>query len=77
MDTTTNSVVVRRSRQRRPVRRYPEELHIFTFRFSSDGPHPLYATVLMRGRMGQNVALGPAYDQAQQRLDELLSWRQV
>ena len=43
----------------------------------ADGPHPLYATVLVRGRIGQNAATGPAYDQAQQRLDELLSWKQV
>ena len=33
MDTATNSVVVRRPRRRRPVRRYSEELHIFMFRF--------------------------------------------
>ncbi len=34
MDTTTTAVVVRRSRRRGPVRHYPEELHIFTSRFS-------------------------------------------
>ena len=67
MDTTTPSVVVRRSRRRRPVRRYPEELHVFTFRVMADGPHPLHATVLVRGRMGQNAAIGPAYDQTRLR----------
>ena len=62
MDTTTNSVVVRRSRRRRPVRNFPEQLHIFTFRITSVRPHPLHVTVLVRGSMGQNAAIGPAYD---------------
>ena len=67
MDTTTPSVVVRRSRRRRPVRRSPAELHVLTFRIMAGGARPLYATVLVRGRMGQNAAIGPAYDQARLR----------
>ena len=38
---------------------------------------PVRRYLVMRGRMGQNAAIGQAYDQAQQHLDELLPWRQV
>ncbi len=50
---------VRRAQRRRPV-----ELHIFSFAFSEVRGFRREANVLVRGRMGQNAAIGPAYDRA-------------
>lgn len=53
------AVKVRHAERRRPV-----ELHIFSFAFSELRGFGREASVLMRGTMGQNAAIGPAYDQA-------------
>ena len=66
-DTLTVRVQRRRSRRRRPAKRWPDQLHILTFRLAPEGLHPRFATVLVRGRMGQNDALGPGYEQARLR----------
>jgi len=50
---------VRRAERRRPV-----ELHIFSFTFSEVRGFRREASVLVHGRMGQNAAIGPAYDRA-------------
>jgi len=64
----TLTVLVRRRRgRRRPAKRFPDQLHIFEFRLTPEGLHPRFATVLVRGRMGQNAAIGPAHDQARLR----------
>lgn len=50
-----------------PVRRAerrPVELHIFSFAFSEVRGFRREASVLVRGTMGQNAAIGPAYHQA-------------
>ena len=57
----------RRTRRRRPARRLPDQLHVFKFSLAPEGLHPRFATVLVRGRMGQNEAIGPAYEQARLR----------
>ena len=57
-------VLRRRRRRRRAARRFPHELHVVEFRLALEGLHPRFATVLVRGRMGQVAALGPAYEQA-------------
>jgi len=49
---------------RRVQRRGPVELHIFSFTFSEVRGFRREASVLVRGMMGQNAAIGPAYDQA-------------
>ena len=64
----TLTVLVRRRRgRRRPAKRFPDQLHIFDFKLAPEGLYPRFATVLVRGRMGQNAAIGPAYDQARLR----------
>ena len=65
--TVVVQVQRRRTRRRRPARRFPDQLHIFEFRLAPEGVHPRFATVLVRGRMGQNEAIGPAYEQARLR----------
>jgi len=50
---------VRRAERRRPV-----ELHIFSFAFSEVRGFRREASVLVRGTIGQNAAIGPAYEQA-------------
>ncbi len=45
-------------------RQRPVELHIFSFAFSELRGFRRKASVLVRGTMGQNAAIGPAYDQA-------------
>lgn len=50
---------VRHAERRRPV-----GLHIFGFAFSEVRGFRREASVLVRGTMGQNAAIGPAYDQA-------------
>ena len=62
--TLTVQVLHRRTRRRRRARGYPDQLHIFEFRLALEGAHSRCATVLVRGRMGQNAAIGPAYEQA-------------
>ena len=64
--TATLVVQVQRRRRRR-AERFREELHIFAFRLALEGHHPRFATVLVRGRMGQTAAIGPAYAQARLR----------
>ncbi len=54
----------RRSRRRRPVQRPSEELHVVTFRTLPTGLHPQFATILVRGRMGQDAAMDLARAQA-------------
>jgi hypothetical protein len=51
-------------RRRRPVQRPSEELHVVTFRMLPNGLHPQFATILVRGRMGQDAAIGLACAQA-------------
>ena len=65
--TLTVQVLHRRTRRRRRARGYPDQLHIFEFRLALEGAHSRCATVLVRGRMGQNAAIGPAYEQARLR----------
>ncbi len=61
-------VHVQRRRRRRPrAERYPEQLYIAEFRFAKEGVNTRYATVLVRGRMGQVDAMDPAYDEARRR----------
>jgi len=50
---------VRRAQRRRRV-----ELHIFSFTFSEVRGFRREANVLVHGRMGQNAAIGAAYDRA-------------
>ena len=57
----------RRAPRRRPTQRFPDQLHIFEFRLALEGAHSRCATVLVRGRMGQIAAIGPAYAQARLR----------
>ena len=66
-DAPTMQARRRRARRRRPAQRFPSQLHICEFRLAPEGLHPRYATVLVRGRMGQNEAIGPAYEQARLR----------
>ena len=54
-------VVPWRSRRRRPARRCPDQLHAFEFRLAPKGLHPRFATVLVRGTMGQAAAIGTAF----------------
>ena len=54
----------RRARPRRTIQRHPDQLHIFTYRLEPGGLHPRFATVLVRGRMGQVAAMDPATAQA-------------
>ncbi len=49
---------------RRAERLRPVQLHIFSFRYPDVNGFRREATVLVRGKMGQNAAIGPAYDQA-------------
>jgi len=50
---------VRRAERRRPI-----ELHIFSFTFSEVRGFRREVNVLVHGRMGQNAAIGAAYEQA-------------
>ena len=59
--------VQRRRRRLRRARRHPEQLHIFSYRFAREGAHVTWATVLVRGRMGQVDAIGLAAAEARQR----------
>jgi hypothetical protein len=52
------------SRRRRPVQRPSEELHVVTFRTLPAGLHPQFATILVRGKMGQDAAIDLARVQA-------------
>jgi len=54
----------RRSRRRIPVQRHPEQLHVVTFRTLPTGLHPQFATILVRGKMGQHIAIDLACAQA-------------
>lgn len=49
---------------RRAARLRRVELHIVSFRFPEVAGFRRAGTVLMRGRMGQNAAIGPAHDHA-------------
>ena len=66
----TGSAAMSRSARRRALlahraeRRRPAELHIFSFRFPEVNGVRHEASVLVRGKMGQTAAIGPAYDQA-------------
>lgn len=50
----------RRLRARRRTQNGPLSLHIVTFRFAREGKFEHMATVLIRGRMDQNAAIGLA-----------------
>ncbi len=54
MGEATLPVLVRRRRSRRRIRvqRYPEQLHIVTFRMPPTGLVPQLTTILVRGKMG-------------------------
>ena len=54
----------RRSRRRIRVQRYPEQLHIVTFRMPPTGLVPQLTTILVRGKMGQHAAMDLACKQA-------------
>jgi hypothetical protein len=57
----------RQQRRRRTCRcRDPIALHIFSFRFADAGLQQRFGTVLVRGRMDQIAAIGPAYTAATQ-----------
>ena len=42
----------------------PVQLYIFSFHFPKENGFRRHATVLVRGKMGQNAAMRPAYEQA-------------
>ncbi len=52
-------VLARRAERLRPV-----QLHIFTFHLPVERGYRRTATVLVRGKMGANAAIEPAYEQA-------------
>jgi len=54
----------RATQVRRAERRRPLELHIFSFAFAELRGFRGEASVLVRGKMGQNAAISLAYDQA-------------
>jgi len=58
----------RRSRRRRAGRRHPDQLHLLTFHDLAVAAAGFRrsATVLVRGRMGQAVAIGLAREQARE-----------
>ena len=64
MDGTLDVAVRRRSRRRRPRRTFPDRLHIVSFSFRRDRPHPRQATMLVRGTMGQDEAMRVAQRRA-------------
>ncbi|MDT7953439.1 MAG: hypothetical protein RQ966_18205 [Acetobacteraceae bacterium] len=66
-ETLAVQVRHRRAGRKRPAQRFPDQLHIFTFRLAPESLHLRFATVLVRGRMGQTEAIGPAYAQARLR----------
>jgi len=55
-------------RRRRPARRHPEQLHVFSFTHPSVAGHCRALTVLVRGRMGQDTAIPLAGAQARARM---------
>jgi hypothetical protein len=54
----------RAAQARRAARLRPAELHIVSFRFPELAGFRPVGIVLVRGRMGQNAAIGPAHDSA-------------
>lgn len=56
------------SRRRRPARRHPDQLHIFSFIRSGVAGHRQAVTVLVRGKMGQDTAIPLAGAQARTRM---------
>ena len=70
MDATTPSFAVRRraSRRRRPARRCPEQLHVFSFTLPGVAGRRRAVTVLLRGKMGQDAAIPLAGAQARARM---------
>jgi len=66
MGEATLPVLVRRrrSRHRIRVRRYPEQLHVVTFRALPTGLVPQLITILVQGKMGQHAAMDLACKQA-------------
>lgn len=59
---------VRRRRSRRRVRRYPDQLHVFSFTGPGVAGHRQAVTVLVRGKMGQDAAISLAGAQARARM---------
>jgi len=59
---------VRRRRSRRRVRRYPDQLHVFSFTGPGVACHRQAVTVLVRGKMGQDAAIPLAGAQARARM---------
>ena len=55
---------VRRRRSRGRVRRYPDQLHVFSFTRPGVAGHREAVTVLVRGKMGQDAAIPLAGTQA-------------
>lgn len=64
MASTLFQAPARRSRRRRPARRYPEQLHIFSFAGPPVAVPRQALTVLVRGTMGQDAAIPLAGAQA-------------
>ncbi len=54
----------RAAQARRAERLRPVQLHVFSFDFPERGSFRRAATVLVRGKMGQVAAIGPAGEQA-------------
>lgn len=67
MTAAVLDIRVRRRRPRRQRQRYPDQLHVFAFRFAREGFHTPHTTVLVRGRMGHVAAIGLAHDEARRR----------
>ena len=60
----SRSTYRRAARARRAARLRPVELHIVSFQFPQVAGFRRAETVLVRGRMGQNAAIGPAHGRA-------------
>ena len=60
----SRSTYRRAAQARRAARLRPVELHIVSFQFPQVAGFRRAETVLVRGRMGQNAAIGPAHGRA-------------
>ena len=60
----SRSTIRRAAQARRAERLRPVQLHVFSFDFPAAGGFRRAATVLVRGKMGQDAAIGPAGEQA-------------
>lgn len=67
MTAAAPGLCIKRRRSRRRVRRYPDQLHIVGFRLAREDGRVPCATVLVRGRMGQDAAISVACAEARRR----------